>query len=194
MQVVGEDELCRAVMLRLLDHADRGFVVNQSFVERGSGNVKRAVQKYRNASKAIAHVVLTDLDQAACVPTMLNDWGVVGAPDSLLFRVAVREVESWLLADAEGLSSFIGVLAHRVPAAPELLADPKQVLVNLARRSRRKSVIADLVPAAGSRVPIGPLYNERLGAFVRAGWNVQRAAAVAPSLARTVHRLQTFLA
>ena len=61
------------------------------------------------------------------------------------------------------------------------------------RRSRNKRLAAELVPAQGSAVSIGPLYNERLGQFVRECWNVDTAMAHAPSLARTFDRLQTFL-
>lgn len=192
--LVSEDALCRALMQRLLQHVDRGFVIQLSIVERGSGNVRRGVPKYRNACKAVPHIVLADLDEAACAPSLLAEWGVVGAPASLLFRFAVREAESWLLADARGLAGFIGVPINRIPADPEALPDPKQTLINIARRSRNKRLASELTPPNGSAIPIGPLYNERLAAFVATTWDVEQAAVVAPSLKRTLNRLQNFMA
>jgi len=146
-----------------------------------------------NASRALPHVVLTDLDQIRCAPLLRQQWGVTDLPKSMLFRVAVRESEAWVLADRAGFADFAGIPVNKVPAAPEILADPKQELVNLVRRSRNKRLAAELVPAQGSAVSIGPLYNERLSQFVRETWSMEAAMANSPSLARTVSRLQSFM-
>lgn len=191
--LVVEDALSLVVMEKVLAHTGRGYIVVRPLVERGVSNIRKSINKYRNASHALAHVVLADLDQTACPPTLRELWGVSILPESMLFRVAVREVEAWLLADRAGFSGFAGVPQSKVSQAPESLTDPKQTLVNLVRRSRSKRLIAELVPAQGSRLSIGPLYNERLGGFVRECWDVNAAMALAPSLKRTVDRLQTFL-
>ena len=52
----------------------------------------------------------------------------------------------WLLGDRSAISEFLGVPLSKVPTSPEQLADPKQVLINLARRSRKKAVRQDMVP------------------------------------------------
>jgi hypothetical protein len=68
-----------------------------------------------------------------CPPEVPVAW----LPDrcsKMLLRAVVREIESWLLADASGISRFLGVSVSLVPRDPESLKDPKQSLVNLARR------------------------------------------------------------
>jgi len=37
---------------------------------------------------------------------------------NFLFRVAVREVEAWLLAHREGIARFLGISEHLVPLMP----------------------------------------------------------------------------
>lgn len=191
--LVVEDVLSLTVMERLLAHTGRGYVIAKPMVERGNGNIHRSIEKYRNASRALAHVVLSDLDQVDCAPLLRAQWGVAALPETMLFRVAVREVEAWLLADLAGFSAFAGIPASKISRAPETLADPKQTLIKLMRRSRNKRLAAEIVPAQGSRMSIGPMYNERLSGFVRESWNVDAAMELAPSLKRTLDRLHTFL-
>jgi hypothetical protein len=80
-----------------------------------------------------------------------------------------------------------------VPQTPEALADPKQALINMVRQSRNRRLVAEVVPEQGTSMSKGPLYNERLGQFVREKWDVAAAMHAAPSLQRTVDRLQHFL-
>lgn len=191
--LVVEDALSRVLMEKVLAHTGRDYVVLRPLVERGVGNIRRSVTKYLNASRALPHVVLADLDQTVCAPLLRQQWGVAVLPRTMLFRVAVREAEAWVLADRAGFADFAGIPASKISLAPEALADPKQQLVNLVRRSRNKRLAAELVPAQGSAVSIGPLYNERLGQFVRERWDVEAAIANSPSLERTVARLRTFM-
>lgn len=191
--LVVEDVLSLVLMEKVLAHTGRGYTVLRPLVERGVGNIRKSVPKYVSASRALPHVVLADLDQTRCAPLLRQQWGVAKLPDSMLFRVAVRESEAWVLADRAGFADFAGIPVIKVPAAPEALADPKQELVNLVRRSRNKRLAAELVPVQGSAVSIGPLYNERLGQFVRETWDVGAAMANSPSLERTFSRLQRFM-
>lgn len=191
--LVVEDVLSLVLMEKLLAHCGRSYTVLRPLVERGVGNIYKSIAKYRSASRALPHVVLVDLDQSACAPQLREQWGVASVPKSMLFRVAVREVEAWVLADREGFAGFAGIPVNKISAAPESLADPKQELINLVRRSRNRRLAAELVPVQGSAVSMGPLYNERLGQFVREGWSVDAAMEHSPSLARTLNRLQTFM-
>lgn len=167
--------------------------VTRRSVERGFGNIKRSVLKYRQASHAIPHVVLTDLDRGECPAALRAAWGASGLPASMMFRVAVRATESWILADRDGFAGFAGVALNKMPARPEELIDPKATLLGLVRRSRNRRLIAELVPAAGSAARIGPLYNQRLIAFVAQAWDIEAASAVCPSLMKMRVRLGAFL-
>jgi len=191
--IVAEDELSMAVAERVVTASGRPFVVSRRLVERGFGNIKRSIKKYRQASHVVPHVVLADLDRTECPALLRRQWEAEDLPGSMLFRVAVRETESWILGDSGGFAQFASIATNKMPAAPEALSDPKSVLIGLVRRSRNRRLASELVPAHGSAVPIGPLYNERLCSFVRERWNLETAAGACPSLRRMQVRLATFL-
>jgi hypothetical protein len=111
---------------------------------------------------------------------------------NLVFRVAVREIESWLPADREGFADFLGIGSDLIPLQPDQIPDPKQTLVKLARRSRRRTLRESIVPRRGSTAVQGPDYNGCLGDFVRGHWNRNAAAERSPSLDRTWTRLMAF--
>src|SRR5437762_2831179 len=92
-----------------------------------------------------------------------DEW--VGGPWNarFAFRVAVREIEAWLLADSRGLSELPGVPVNRIAVDVEGIPNPKEYMVDLARRSRHRDVRDGLVPPLGSTLPIGPLYDVYLG-------------------------------
>ncbi len=76
-------------------------------------------------------------------------------PPRLCFRVAVRAVEAWLFADAESIALFLGVTRSQIRSQPEMLPDPKQTLVELARKSPRKEIRQDMVPRPDSQQKAG---------------------------------------
>lgn len=191
--LVVEDVLSLAVMAKVLEHTGRGYSVVRPLIGRGVDNIRESISKYRNASRVLAHVILVDLDNVPCAALLRQQWGVDTLPHAMLFRVAVREVEAWILADRAGFANFAAIPKSKVPQAPETLTDPKQTLINLVRQSRSRRLSAEIVPAQGMSMSKGPLYNERLGQFVRDKWDVAAAMQIAPSLQRTVDRLQHFL-
>jgi len=104
----------------------------------------------------------------------------------------VRRVESWLLADRQACASFLGVPVAQLPFRPDDEPDPKQTLVNLARRSRWRQIREDLVPAENSTSRIGKNYNGQLTRLIMTAWNAQRANQHSPSIARAIRALQNF--
>jgi hypothetical protein len=123
-----------------------------------------------------------------CPPAVPVAW-LPNRSTRLLLRVVVREIESWLLADRDGIAAFLGVSPARVPVAPETLPDPKQTLVNLARRSRRKAVRMAFTPAPGVSALVGPEYVTSLQEFATSFWDVEAAQTNAASLNRALVRL-----
>lgn len=191
--LVAEDDLSMAIAQRVVAASDRDFEVASRFVARGFGNIKRSMLKYCQASHVTPHVVLTDLDQEVCPVALRGAWDVQALPRTLLFNVAVREIESWLLADRIGFAKFLGVPPIKLPAQPEAVMQPKETLMSIVRRSRSRRLAAELVPAAGSAARIGPLYNERLCRFALSDWDIGAAAVASPSLQRMRSRLEQFL-
>jgi len=189
LNLIVEDVLSEAVIRRLLLHVGfQGDAVCR--VTRGNIRMRQGLPKYIGASRFYPHILLTDLDQAACPPELLSAWGVTERPDKLLFRIAVREVESWLMADRDAFAGYLHVAKEKIPFDPEAEADPKACLFRIVRRSRRSRLITEIVPTAGAH--IGPLYNEHFCHFVQREWQVTEAVKNAPSLARCVERLAAF--
>ncbi|MGC3005229.1 hypothetical protein ACPF8X_44320, partial [Streptomyces sp. G35A] len=112
--LVVEDVLSLVLMEKVLAHTGRGYTVLRPLVARGVGNMRKSVSKYLNASRALPHVVLVDLDQTPCAPQLREQWGVATLPRSMLFRVAVREAEAWVLADQEGFASYAGIPVSKI--------------------------------------------------------------------------------
>jgi len=96
------------------------------------------------------------------------------------------------MADREAFSKYLLISMDKIPLRTDQIADPKEFLVNLARKSRRLRLRKDLIPAHGSTSKIGPGYNARLGEFVQKHWDVDKAAQNSPSLARALQRLREF--
>ncbi len=189
-----EDELSGAVMCRLILFSGRNFTINRVFNARGNVRLKSGMNKFREASRVLPHIVLTDLDSCPCPPELIEKWNAKQLPSQLLFRIAVREVEAWLMADRAGIAEFLHIAASKVPQAPETEADPKRTLINLARKSRKRRLAQEIVPEVGSSAKIGPLYNSHFVNFVNTCWNIEQARLCAPSLDRALARIVTFLA
>lgn len=167
-----------------------GLSVGRHFGRKGSGYIKQKIGNFNNASAHASYLVLIDLmdTKAPCPSEVLSQW--LPAPHkNFLVRIVVRELESWLLADAANMSSFLSVPRSRIPSRPEELPDPKRALINIARRSRRKEIREALVPEMGSTAVIGVLYVSEIKRFIHKYWDIQLARQAAPSLDRCMLRL-----
>jgi hypothetical protein len=108
----------------------------------------------------------------------------------------VREVEAWLLADREQIAKFLSVSKASVPDDPESETDPKQTMVNLASRSRRREIREDIIPRPGSGRAIGPAYTSRLIEFASSAktqWRPEAAAEHSSSLRRCLACLRRLI-
>jgi hypothetical protein len=135
-------------------------------------------------------LLITDLVRHHCPASLIDDW-IRRTPRAtgLLFRVAVREIEAWLLADHDAMRALLGRSTLDLPDLPDTLADPKRALLNLAGVGRRE-VRADLRAEAGAIAAQGLGYNRRLTDFVRSEWNPTRASSRSESLRRARHRIR----
>ena len=192
INLAAEDLLSEAVLRRLLEDSSRSYFVGTCYMHHGFGYLKRTIKGFNNAAKGTPFLVLTDLDTGECPPVLVRDWLPIPRHPNLLFRVAVHEVESWLLADAVGLAQFLRVRAARIPRDVEGIPEPKRFLIQLASGSPNRQFVQDIVPAPGDTSVQGPNYNARLEQFVRESWSPKRAAARSPSLRRTVERIRSF--
>jgi hypothetical protein len=191
VNIATEDELSELTLLRLLTSINR-FAVGRAYRRGGFGYLRRTVEGWNAAARGIPFIVLTDLDAGTCAPRMIAEWLSAPKHPNLIFRVAVREVEAWLLADSHGLSEFFGIKKAVIPSQPEVLPNPKAALVDLARRSRYRKIRNGIVPRTGSTAQQGPDYNGCLAVFVKEQWNINAARANSPSLASAIDSLVYF--
>jgi len=188
-----DDDLSELVIRRLLLDTGRNYSVGNVFGRGGFGYLQSKAKNWNAAAAAGTPILLlTDLDHHPCPSGLIKDWLEVDLHANLVFRVAVREVESWVLADREGFADFLGISDVVIPVQPDQIPDPKQSLVNLARRSPRRTLRESIVPRQGSTAVQGPDYNTCLGGFVRKQWNRNAAVQRSPSLSRAWKRLMVF--
>lgn len=190
--IATEDFLSEVVAERLVKEADTGLQIAVRVRGNGFSYLKTKFAGLAKTAKKIPVFLITDLDRAGCPIELLNDWSKGNSwPEGLIARVAVREVESWLLADRQGFSKFSGIPANKITVDPESLYDPKQELLNLVKRFGNKNIKSSLLPRRGSSAKIGLEYNLVLCSFVRDSWSVSDALLRSESLNRALSRLKT---
>jgi len=197
-----EDAPSAAVVRKLVTarnaQLDHRLVFRSGFpaIMGGYGAIKSKCKAFLNMARAGSHtLIMTDLDTAECACALIRDWFAIPQGDALelpsqcIFRVAVREVESWILADHAAWADYIGISAANFSTHPDQLEDPKEHLLNVIRRKGKKKIHREMLPQGAAH--IGPRYNEVLCDFVNNAWVPERAAEKSPSLARALKALMT---
>lgn len=185
-----EDELSERVAIKLVNSIIPSGVLGLTLRKGGAGYLRSSFDKFCQMASREHVLLLTDLDRVSCAPQMIDNWsGDRTLPDKLLFRIPVREVESWLLADRQGIARLMGISEASLPPYPDDLPDPKHALLSAARNASR-NVRSELVATRGSVASQGLGYNRILSQYVDTLWNIDRAADRSPSLRRTVNRLR----
>ncbi len=191
IKLVYEDDLSEAVMKKLLNAFPKKYLIAASYNKHGFAAIKRDLKGYNHAARFTPFFVLTDLDQNECPPSLIREWMIFDKQPQLIFRVAVREVESWVMADRYGFAKFAAVAIKHIPDKPDDIHDSKAALFEVIKKSKIKELKEDILPHyPGDR--IGPNYNGSLCGFVIQSWNVQRAIQKSPSLKRAFDHLQNF--
>jgi hypothetical protein len=184
---VVEGPLDETVVRRLAKEA--GLALGEVHGKNGKDRIRLQLRGYNHAARFTPWLVLVDLDDEECAPGLRSLWLPEPAP-WMCFRIAIRSVESWLLADVEGISEFLSIDPARVPPVPEMEIAPKRTLIELARQSRDPRIRGDLAPRSGSGRTVGPAYSARLAEYVENLWNPGAAARRSDSLRRCRLRLR----
>lgn len=189
-----EGSVDEVLVKRLISEA--GGIPGEVYGKNGKLPLRARINAYNSAARYRPWVVLVDLNhEHNCAPDLCRAWLPTRSP-KLCFRVAVREVEAWLLADREHIANFLSIAQSRVPINPESEENPKQALVNLAAHSRRRNIREDMVPRPGSRREVGPAYTSRLIEFISASagaWRPDIASTYSQSLKRCIECLKRLI-
>jgi len=192
IQAIGiatEDALSEAVLEKILINAPVDFNIAWKQRKQGFGYLKKNIRKFNKIANIYPVLLLTDLDNSLCAAELTANWLPIPQNPDFLFRVAVREVESWLLADREAIAHFFQISLAQCPDRPDEIIDPKQAILNLARKSKSRELKQDILPAKGSISSVGLGYNARFSDFVWNYWDVNRAIARSDSLNRAWKRV-----
>ncbi|MFN0305933.1 MAG: hypothetical protein ACKVQU_36900 [Burkholderiales bacterium] len=184
-----EDALSETVGRRIVDDTGSGLAVCQLLRRDGFGYLRARLRNFCEIARHTPVLLLTDLDTKECPATLIEDWSRGDAiPKRLLIRVAVRQVESWLLADRDGMARLLKISVRQLPRDPDALPDAKRSLLQLAQRAPR-AIRDDLVAESGATAAQGLGYNAVLSNFVRTSWDPSQAELFSHSLARARMRV-----
>ena len=167
------------------------MTVGHSFGGTGFGYIKRKLPDFNRAAKGIPFFTLVDLVDE-CPVDQITNWLPDGPHRNLVFRIAIKESESWIMADTEGVSNFLRINRNQVPSNVDDLPDPKKTLLNLASKSRSSAIRRSLVPKPNTTAIVGPDYNSVISDFVLNTWNLDEASNNSPSLRRALNSIQDF--
>ena len=190
--LVVEDELSEAVLRRIIRDFRKDWVIGPVYGRQGNTYLFKHIRAFNKAAQGIPHVLLTDLDDVDCPPTLVNRLFQPNEVRNLVFCIATREVETWIMADREGFARYLGIGRSLVPSDVETIDTPRETLISLAKRSRNRSIREDIVPKVGSTAKKGRGYNSALSSFVLQKWNVESARGEAMSLDRAICRISEY--
>ncbi len=187
-----EDPLSEIVARKILEALRIG--ISHTLGLQGKGHLKRKAPNLNQTAKGFPVLMLTDQDSPAeCPPQLIQSWVQGQQSPMFLLRVAVMEIESWVLADRRGFTDFLRIPLHRIPEDTDAIQHPKEFLVSLARLSKKTRLRQALVPARGATSTVGPEYNSYLWEFVHTHWSIDQASSASMSLKRTLERLRSFV-
>ncbi len=183
--------LCCALGERLVAGTLPGWqLAGPSINRRGVSNLLPELLRYAQQAKFVQPVLCIADTDGQCAVKLLTTWLPAHAPDNFIFRMAVAEAESWVLADRSGFANTMQVSVNRVPAQVDTLADPKRTVLTLLAKSKSRRIREEVISQLDASKQ-GTGYNLHLCNFVQSSWSVDRARQSSPSLNRAVVRLQT---
>lgn len=183
-----EGEIDEIVALRIISNL--GHDIGVGYGKRGIGYIQNKIQTFNQTAQNIFYLVLVDFmdTKLECPSQVISNW-LPHKNNLMFFRVVVREIESWILADRKNLAAFLNVNIELIPLTPEIEPDPKRKLVNIARKSRSKRIRDAFVPEQNSTAQVGKLYTSEMKRFVSTFWDIDAARKNSPSLEKCLQRL-----
>ncbi len=190
LQVVVEGIVDVAVAHEILSYV--GFDKAEYVVLNQGGKAKllRKLPEYNRTAAVLDWLVIVDLDNdAGCAPEYLSII-LPNARSKMILRIAVREVEAWLMADRERMATFLSAGLNRVPLEPDADPEPKQTIINLASRYANQERRQGMVPRHDSGAKVGEGYATHIIEFVHEKWRLEAARGHSDSLDRCLKALE----
>ena len=189
LNFVVEGETDRIVLTELLH--SRNFTDFEPYVMGGKGKLLKRLDNYNQAARFSPWLVVLDLDRdAACAPARVHS--ILPMPaNNMILRIAVRSIESWLMADHESMAWFLSIPVREFPTNPDNRINPKQFLIDLVQQKcpsrQRRRLVEEMT---GNRDLSGPGYRYWINRFAARHWRPEVAARRSDSLAGCIRALE----
>lgn len=185
-RVIVEGETDEPVINALMHAA--GWADHEFFVRsvNGKGVIDRDLKNYWEVARVHPYVIFRDLDRdgEGCPVTLraqLVEHTPGESPD-LLIRIVDQCIESWILADRQGVAEFC---ERPIASVRPCDSRPKDHLLRLFQKVQFK----DAVLREGGKLVFGPAYKGHLQNLMNHYWSIERAAVESDSLRRALERL-----
>lgn len=187
-----EGRVDKAVLERILGQL--GISCGRIKEYGGCSKLDADIPKFLESTRSHAICILRDLDAGECAPSLLDRFGVekAASPANLVFRVPVRQIEAWLLADTDSFARYFKISKALMPAHPDVLADAKEEVLRLLRRSNSPPMKEGMLPREGYSSRTGAEYASLLNDYTRRLWDPDRARGRSPSLDRSLKAFEAF--
>lgn len=190
INIITEDRLGEELARKII-HEVGGFNILLSDHLGGERNVIRNLEKYNKASKNNSpFFILIDLDHEVCPITKIQKTITFEKDPRFIYRIAVREAESWLMADRENFANLFNKTSSIIPYNADEIKHPKEFLLNIIEKHASRHLKNDMLPSKKSTAKIGPEYNSILCNFIFYTWNIRNAMDHSESLKKTVLALE----
>ncbi|TDL55242.1 DUF4276 family protein [Pantoea ananatis] len=185
ISIATEDILTEEIITKIL-FCKGGFEILYRLGKKGVGYLTSKLDNFNQLAQQHDVLVVFDLDLKAShdIYTQELERRIANKNRTLHIFISVREVESWILADRTGLGNYLKISKDKIDKNPDLLLDPKEKLVSLARISKNSTVRKGLAPTHGAAAKVGISYNTLLTTFIWQEWDLTRAIECSPSLKR----------
>lgn len=162
------------------------------FCANGKGNIVRKIAKHAEAARQIPRILFLDSDNK-CPVDMRKDLEEkpTHIPDDFILRIVCTCIESWVLADREGLARFCRVNISLIPTAQKLASihNHKNELLKVLRKSKSPKGRA-MTQGSGNDLQFSDDYTRHLADLMTDYWDAERAAQNNDSLRRAIDRLK----
>ena len=125
INVLVEGIIDEAVARRLIN--ETGHQPGVCYGKKGVSYIHQKIRGFNKSAASMPILTLVDFMDTGlkCPPEVTSSW-LPHRCANMLCRIVVREIESWILADRNNLSTYLRVASNRVPLDPENVPQEQQ--------------------------------------------------------------------
>lgn len=195
----GEDDVTKWIAKRMANEISDRLKLSHTeiedigFRERGTA-VLNKLPKIVSLGKKYPIIFVFDSDRE-CVVEILKKYCQDGWKDTFAtINIAIDEGESWLVADQENFSSFMGIegMITEMPESEEVVFPYKTslyIMMEFVPKSRKQDIKDNMSCTNKGKKP--PTYNDMWKDYIEHQWNIESASTRSESLKRAMVRIES---